>query len=188
VEEEKEKQLSTRLGDFVDGKPLGEIEDPELNEAAEAAAAILGVFGETHDLNPVFSDTLRARLVRETRMKAQTAPANAPAAGRRINAPRARRWYSYAAAAVIFLFFLPSLFVARDINNRYKQYLVKKYDKMYVPYSRQLSKNDYLGKNLKPFSESNSFKASKMNFKLHKAREDEYFFKNYRLKSEGGGK
>ncbi|MFA6447977.1 MAG: hypothetical protein WCX65_00775 [bacterium] len=183
MDEEKEKQLAARLGEIIDGKPLNEAENPELNEAADTAAAILSAFGEAPELNPAFSETLRARLVRETQKRAFSAPASKQ---RRFPAPPSRRWYSFAAAAVFFLFFLPTLFIARDINNRYKLHLVEKYDKMYVPYSKQLSKNDYLGKNLRPFSEKDFLKTTTMGFNPKKNRGDSFFINTYRPDKGGG--
>jgi hypothetical protein len=174
VDEEKEKKLASLFGDMVDGNPPAGFQDAELLEAMEAAAIISGALGDTPELNPVFSDTLRARLVRETRKKA------APARAARSSTPK-RVWYQLA-AATFFLFFVPTLFVLRDVHYKYKLDLIEKYDKMYVPFSQQLAKNDYLGNSLKPFGGSHAAEKRKMAFDLHKTGEDAYFFKSYRLK------
>jgi hypothetical protein len=189
MDEEKEKQLAARLGDIIDGKPRSGDkcgpENADLLDAAEAAAAISGTLGEGPEQNPVFSDTLRARLVRETRKKA--APAASPARRRARSSAQKRVWVQFAVAASFFLFFLPTLFVLRDFHYRYRMELLEKYDKMYVPFSQQLSRENYLEKSLKPFGGNSATRTRRMAFDLHKTREDAYFFKNYALKRKGGG-
>jgi hypothetical protein len=93
-----------------------------------------------------------------------------------------RKWFQYAVAASFFIFFLPTLFLLRDIQVKYKVAMVEKYDKMYVPYTKQLDKKDYLVKKLAPFGGTRQLlREKRMSSELKESRAEDFFSK-YRPK------
>ncbi len=144
-EEEREKEQARQLAAFLDGEmDFAEFEDTdgEFLSAIETAGAISSLFSPKSPLNEAFSQTLRAKLVRETGKKYTSIKPSA----------RRSRILQYAIAASFFFFFVPAFWAVRDIQEKNKIALIEKYDKMYVPISRQLEESDYLKKHLEPFS------------------------------------
>ncbi len=183
---DKEKNNAERLSELAGGSIPAGNEPPEVLDAADALFAIRGATGDSPELNPAFSDTLRARLVREVEKKSaatveKTAEKSAPVRTRSSGMSR-RKWIQYAVAACFFIFFLPTVFLMRDIQVRYKMAMVAKYDKMYVPYSKQLDKRHYLEKKLEPFGgERQVGSVTTDTFEVRESRADDFFSK-YRNK------
>lgn len=173
--EEKEKQLASRLGEYVDGRKLETDEDPELLAEAGAVLSIRGALGDTPELDPLFSDTLRARLVRETRKRAA---AQKPFY-------RRAKWMQFAVAAAFFIFFLPVLWTIRELAEKNKMALIEKYDKMYVPYTARPNKEAYLKNHARPFSDRRMEKSLEMSRKWRRKRAEEYLDK-YRKERRSG--
>lgn len=180
--EEKEKNNAERLSELAGGSIPAGNEAPEVLDAADALFAIRGAAGDSPELDPVFSDTLRSRLVREVAKKSaaaveQTTEKSVPVRVRSKGMSR-RKWMQYAVAACFFIFFLPTVFLMRDIQVRYKMAMVAKYDRMYVPYSKQLDKRRYLEKKLEPFGgERQTGTAGRNSFDLKESRADDFFSK-----------
>jgi hypothetical protein len=152
--EEKEKKLAAQLGEFVDDRAgLTAGDDPELLDAADAVAAIRGALGDAPDVNSAFSETLRTRLVREVR---KTTAAKKPFY-------RRLKWMQYTIAASFFIFFLPTFWAIWEFQHRNKVELIEKYDKIYVPYTAQLNRKDYLKRRIAPFAEKQSQRGIEIN-------------------------
>lgn len=159
MDEEREKQLARRFGELMDGARPGPVEEPELSEAMATAEMILAAHGEGPELNPVFDATLRARLVRETKRR------------RIAHRDSIRRYYALRlAAAAVILFFAPVFLVLRDFQYKNKVELVEKYDRMYVPFSQQLTQADYLGRKLAPFSGKKTYEQRRISAGIYRAR------------------
>lgn len=124
--DEKEKQMAAMLGDWMDGAgTIGPEAGSQLAEAAETALLIDAALGGGPELNPVFSDTLRARIIKNS------------ARPRALSSRRASRsvWVRYAVAAVLFFSIAPTgIWTFMDRQEKLKMELVEKYDSMYVPY------------------------------------------------------
>ncbi len=170
MDEEREKQLASRLGELMDGRP-GPDAPPEVAEAMDTAEMILAERCGGPELNPVFDATLRARLVREAGRR------------KRSHGVSFRRYSLHLAAAAIILFFAPVFLVLRDFQYKNKLELVEKYDRMYVPFTRQLSQADYLGRKLTPFSAKKQYEQRKITMGIYRARAALYM-KNYRSERE----
>jgi len=166
--DEKEKQLAARLAGFTDGAALGSGGDAELFAAAGAVLAIRAALDDAPSVRPEFSETLRKRLARETHRLAAT------------KKPSYRRlkWMQYAVAASFFFLFLPTMWAVWESQHRYKMIQVEKYDKMYVPFSAQLDKKNYLARRTVPFSDRHAGKRAIMTGDNRLKRMD-LSFRNY---------
>jgi len=124
--DDKEKKMAAMLGDWMDGAgKIGPEAGSELAEAAETALLIDAALGGGPELNPVFADTLRARIVKSS------APRHSTRARRASNSI----WLRYAVAAVLFFSIAPTgIWTFMDRQEKLKMELVEKYDSMYVPY------------------------------------------------------
>ncbi|HOC91770.1 MAG TPA: hypothetical protein PKH33_05330 [bacterium] len=129
--DEQEKQMAAMLGDWMDGAgTVGPGAASELAEAAETALLIDVALGGGPELNPAFSDTLRARIVRSS-----SRPRSLPSR-------RASRsiWVRYAVAAVLFFSIAPTgIWTFMDRQEKLKMELVEKYDSMYMPYKNRVA-------------------------------------------------
>ncbi|HPI75139.1 MAG TPA: hypothetical protein PLK80_00265 [bacterium] len=129
--DEQEKQMAVMLGDWMDGAgTVGPGAASELAEAAETALLIDAALGGGPELNPAFSDTLRARIIRGS-----SRPRSLPSR-------RASRsiWVRYAVAAVLFFSIAPTgIWTFMDRQEKLKMELVEKYDSMYMPYKNRVA-------------------------------------------------
>ncbi|HOO55194.1 MAG TPA: hypothetical protein PLN69_00090 [bacterium] len=166
MDEEKEKQSASSLGEYLEGRPAPEKTTPELEDALESAELIRGAFGGGPELNSVFSETLRARLVREAEIKQK----------RSRRSPLSMKWMQYA-AAVVFIIIIPAVWAVRDSNERNRMALLEKYDKMYVPFSEKTDRVDYLAKHLTPFDKTTVNQTVTLQHEWRKKRAESYYKK-----------